>query len=77
MYSVTRIVPSISGSHRVEGLLETGVSMENLENIKSFYKGLTLEHFGSSKDLLKDEQPLVEERIAFAEKCLEAKVKKQ
>ena len=76
VYTVTRIVPSVHGQRRVEDLLETGISRENLENLRTFYRGLTVENFAYSQDLLRDESALVGERIEFAEKCIEAKAKK-
>ena len=76
VYTVTRIIPSVNGQRRVEDMLETGISLENLENIRTFYRGLAIENFAHSQEFLKEESVLVTERIAFAEKCIEAKAKK-
>lgn len=48
VYTVTRIIPSVNGQRRVEDMLDSGISLENLENIRTFYRGLAINNFAHS-----------------------------
>ena len=72
VYTVTRILSSVNGSRKVDDLLATGISSDNLMNLDRFYKGMLEINIDRFKDF-SDVKMLVVERVEFLEKCIEKK----
>jgi hypothetical protein len=72
VYTITRILSSVNGSRKVDDLLATGISSDNLRNLERFYKGLLEINIDRFKDF-SDVKMLVVERVEFLENCIEKK----